>query len=290
MRLHRLRVSLAALCAVGLAFLLAISPPATAEETGLTFFGWSDQHVATNGDAKHLAPAIDAMNALPGTKYPERFGGVVAKPAFVLGCGDITEWPTAAAKDAYAELIAKRLKFPAYDIAGNHDEGGKVPSRTVLDWIAARHKSLSYAFDSGGVHIVAVFSKYDESLDSPAQPISKEAIKFVREELKKVKPGAPVVLAMHLCLDAITNRDELVEAIGKGNVILVLGGHYHKATVQKHRGLNFVQLPSPAANGPGQFTVVRIARERLLAIPYDYRRHQWADEPGKVLDAAIAPR
>jgi hypothetical protein len=40
----------------------------------------------------------------------------------------------------------------------------------------------------------------------------------------------------------------------------------------------------------GQFTVVRIARERLLAIPYDYRRHQWADEPGKVLDAAIAPR
>ncbi len=290
MRLHRLRVSLAALCAVGVVFLLAFSLPATAEETGLTFFGWSDQHVATSGDAKHLLPAIDAMNALPGTRYPEWFGGVVDKPAFVLGGGDITEWPTAAAKDAYAELIAKRLKFPAYDIAGNHDEGGRVPSRTVLDWIAARHKSLSYAFDSGGVHFVAVFSKYDESLDSPAQAISKEAIKFVREELKDIKPGTPVVLAMHLCLDAITNRDELVEAIGKGNVILVLGGHYHKTTVQKYRGLNFVQLPSPAANGPGQFTVVRIARGRLLVLSYDYRKRQWADEPGKVLDAAIAPR
>jgi len=286
----RLRKPLAALGAVGLAFFLAFTLPAAAEETGLTVFGWSDQHVATSGDAKHLLPAIDAMNALPGTKYPERFGGVVDKPAFVFGCGDITEWPTAAAKNAYAELVAKRLKFPAYDIAGNHDEGGNVPSRTVLDWIAARHKSLSYAFDSGGVHFVAAFSKYDESLNSPAQAISQEALKFIREELKKVKPGTPVVLAMHLCLDAITNRDELVEAIGKGHVILVLGGHYHKATVQKYRGLNFVQLPSPAANGPGQFTVVRIARGRLLVLPYDYRKHQWTDEPGKVLDAAIAPR
>jgi predicted MPP superfamily phosphohydrolase len=237
-----------------------------------------------------LLPAINAMNSLPGTKYPERFGGVVAKPAFVFGCGDITEWPTAAAKNAYEELTTKRLKFPTYDIAGNHDEGGKVPSRTVLDWLVTRHKSLSYVFDSGGVRFVAVFSKYDEGLNSPAQPISKEALQFVREELEKAKTGMPVVLAMHLCLDAITNRDALVEAIGKANVILVLGGHYHKATVQKYRGLSFVQLPSPAANGPGQCTVIRITRDRVLAIPYDYRRHAWADEPGKVLDAVIRLR
>jgi hypothetical protein len=287
---RRLRNGPAILCAVGAVLWLTACAPLAAGEPDLTFFGWSDQHIATNGDAKHLLPAIDAMNALSGTKYPERFGGAVARPAFVFGCGDITEWPTAAAKNAYAELIAKRLKFPAYDIAGNHDEGGKVPSRTVLDWIVSRHKSLSYAFDSGGVRFVAVFSKYDEGLNSPAQPLSKEALQFIRDELKKLKPGTPVVLAMHLCLDALTNRDELAGAIGKSNVVLVLGGHYHKATVQKYRGLNFVQLPSPAANGPGQFTVIRIMRGRVLAIPYDYRRRRWADEPGKVLDAAVVPR
>jgi hypothetical protein len=285
-----MRFAFAAVCAAGLMFLLACSSPAAAEDAGLTFFGWSDQHVATSGDAKHLLPAIDAMNALPGTKYPERFGGVVAKPALVFGCGDITEWPTVAAKNAYEGLITKRLKFPAYDIAGNHDEGGEEPSRTVLDWIAARHKSLSYTFDSGGVHFVAVFSKYDESLNSPAQPITKEALKFIREELAKVSRGPPVVLAMHLCLDAITNRDELVAAIGKGNVILVLGGHYHKSTVQKYRGLNFVQLPSPAANGPGQFTVIRITADRLVAVPYDYRGRQWVEQPGAILDAAVRLR
>ncbi len=50
---------------------LALGGVLRADE-GLTFFGWSDQHVQTSGDAKHLVPAIDAMNALPGTKYPQR--------------------------------------------------------------------------------------------------------------------------------------------------------------------------------------------------------------------------
>ncbi len=267
--------------------LLVCTAPAIAEEAGLTFFGWSDQHVQTNGEAKHLLPAVDAMNALPGTKYPERFGGTVAKPAFVFGCGDITEWPTVAAKNAYEEIVTKRLKFPAYDLVGNHDEGGNSPSRTILDWIAARHGSPSYTFDAGGVRFIAVFSKYDEGLNNPAQPLSEEALHYIRDESARVPAGMPAIVAVHLCLDAITNRDELIAALGKANVILVLGGHYHQATVQKHRGVHFVQLPSPGPKSPGQFTVIRITPRRLLAIPYDYRKREWTDQPGKVLDAAI---
>jgi hypothetical protein len=37
----------------------------SAETNALTFFGWSDQHVQTDGDGRHLIPAIDAMNKLP---------------------------------------------------------------------------------------------------------------------------------------------------------------------------------------------------------------------------------
>ena len=50
-----------------LAHALAADPPPDAG--ALTFFGWSDQHVQTDGDAEHLEAAIDAMNALPGTHY-----------------------------------------------------------------------------------------------------------------------------------------------------------------------------------------------------------------------------
>jgi len=253
----------------------------------LTFFGWSDQHVQTDGNGEHLVPAIDAMNALPGRAYPESIGGAVAKPAFVFGLGDITEWPTNAAKDTYEQLITKRLKFPSYDIAGNHDIGGLSPSDTVTNWLIERHKALRYTFEKGGILFVALFSEYDESLNSPAQPISKAALDFLRKTLVKTPKGKPVIVATHLCFDAITNRDEFVDAFGEANVILVLGGHYHKAVVSGHRGIPFLQPPSPAPNSAGEFTVIRITSDRLVAIPFNYRDNAWTNDKRKILDTTI---
>ena len=256
-------------------------------QAALTFFGWSDQHVQVDGNGEHLIPAIEAMNTLPGRAYPEAIGGNVDKPAFVFGLGDITEWPSRAAVDTYEQLITKRLKSPTYDIAGNHDIGGLSPVDTVLSWITKRHGALRYTFDKGGVRFVGLFSEYDEKLNNPAQPISKQALQYLREALAKVPEGKPVVVATFLCFDAITNRRELVDAFGKANVILVLGGHYHKATVHSFRGVNFVQLPSPEPKSAGEFTVIRITSNRLVAIPFNYRENRWASEKQKILDVSI---
>jgi hypothetical protein len=257
------------------------------QESVLTFFGWSDQHVQVDGNGEHLIPAIDAMNSLAGKAYPETIGGVVEKPAFVFGLGDVSEWPSRAAKDTYEQLITKRLKIPSFDIAGNHDIGGLSPSDTVLDWMIQRHGALRYTFEKTGVVFVALFSEYDESLNNPAQPISKPALDYLRKTLAKVPEGKPVVVATHLCFDAITNRDEFVDAFGKANVILVLGGHYHKATVCQYRGFNFVQCPSPEPKSSGELTVIRISENRLVAIPFNYRENRWATEKPKILDVSI---
>ncbi len=253
----------------------------------LTFFGWSDQHITADGDGKHLIPAIDAMNTLPGKPYPEGIGGTVEKPAFVFGLGDITEWPSRAAIDTYEQLITQRLKFPTYDVAGNHDIGGLSPSDTVLNWIKQRHGALRYTFEKGGVTFIAVFSEYDEKLNNPAQPISKAALDYLRQALAKVPKGKPVVVATHLCFDAITNRDEFVDAFGDANVILILGGHYHKAAVNQYRGFNFVQLPSPEPRSAREVTVLRITSDRLIALPFNYRDNQWVTDKRKILDTAI---
>jgi hypothetical protein len=257
------------------------------QESVLTFFGWSDQHVQVDGNGEHLIPAIDAMNSLAGKAYPEAIGGVVEKPAIVFGLGDISEWPSRAARDTYEQLISKRLKIPSFDIAGNHDIGGLSPSDTVLDWMTQRHGALRYTFEKSGVVFIALFSEYDESLNNPAQPISKPALDYLRKALAKVPEGKPVVVATHLCFDAITNRDEFVDAFGKANVILVLGGHYHKATVHQYRGFNFVQCPSPEPKSAGEFTVFRISENRLVAIPFNYRENHWATEKPKILDVPI---
>ena len=257
------------------------------QPAALTFFGWSDQHIKTDGDGRHLIPAIEAMNALPGKPYPQALGGTVEKPAFVFNMGDISEWPTRAALDTYEQLVTKRLQFPSYDIAGNHDLGGLSPSETVLNWLRQRHGALRYTFEEGGICFIALFSEYDERLNDPAQPITKEALDYLRQVLAKVPQGKPVVVATHLCFEAITNRDQFVDAFGDANVILVLGGHYHKATVNQYRGIHFVQLPSPDPKSSGEFTVVRITADRLVAIPFNYRDGKWVTDKRKVLDAAL---
>ena len=104
---------------------MSITGLAQEEKPALTFFGWSDQHTNTSGDTSRLHPFVDAMNTMAGTSWPKVIGGKVAKPSLVIGAGDITEWPTNAAMKGYDALLNERLKFPAYDVLGNHDDGGR---------------------------------------------------------------------------------------------------------------------------------------------------------------------
>jgi hypothetical protein len=287
--------------------LLSAQKDRTAEqlkEQSLTFFGWSDTHIPVDGDGSKLWPAVDAMNSLPGKVFPKNIGGVVDAPMFVFNCGDITHWPTHQAKKTYEDLLAKRLRYPSYEILGNHDEAGadgvKDAPPIMKEWFKRRYGDLCYTFDQGGVHFVCPFSAYDESLGSPAQDITAEALDFIRknlhrhyfsalvpEKLVPIPKGTPTVVATHLCLDAMTNRDAFVDALSGANVIMVLGGHYHKAQVRSYKGVNFVQLPS-VNSASTEVTVIRISSDRLVAIPYDYSKNQWTDNPGKILDVKIS--
>lgn len=252
---------------------------------GLTFLAWSDQHVKTDGDGKHLEAPIDAMNKLAGTAYPEAIGGKVAKPAFVFGAGDITEWPTHASMKTYDALITKRLKIPAYDIAGNHDSGGKVVSATIHKWLIARHGALTYTFYTGGIRFLALHAKFDPN-GKPAQPLTTESLDRLRTELAKTPKGMPVVVATHLSFVSATNVGDLVKAFGDANVILWMGGHFHKAAVGKHKRFNFIQLPSPKSDFP-EVTVVRVTPDRLVAIPWDYAKKAWTTDQRRILDVKI---
>ena len=268
-----------------LCFLLSITSFAQENRPALTFFGWSDQHTNTSGDTSRLHPFVDAMNTMAGTAWPKTVGGKVAKPSFVIGAGDITEWPTHAAMKGYDSLLNNRLQFPAYDVLGNHDDGGRAFSPTMINWLKKKHGSLSYTFEKGGVVFIGLWSKFDPK-GKPAQPLTQEALTYLKEQLAKLSKEKPVVIFTHLCHDAMTNRDELVNTIGKSNVIMILGGHYHYSSVNKYRGINFVQLPSPKSKVT-EFTVIRIAKDRLIAIPYDFTKKAWVSESKKVLDTKI---
>jgi hypothetical protein len=237
--------------------------------------------VPVDGNGAHLRRAIYAMNGLPGRAYPEAVGAV-AKPASSSAAADISEWPSRAARDTYDNSSRSgqfqprcRGAITTSDCPERYSAGSSV-----------RHAPC-HTFEKGGVLFIALFSEYDESLNNPAQPVSQAALDYLRQTLAKVPHGKPVVVATHLCFDAITNRDEFVDAFGDANVILVLGGHYHKAVVSKYRGFHFVQLPSPEPKGAHEFTVLRITADRLTAVPFNYRENKWAADERKILDTPI---
>ena len=228
------------------------------------------------------------MNALPGVYYPDAIGGTVEKPAFVFGCGDISEWPSGAARDTYDKVIRYGLRYPSFDIAGNHDLGGLSPSKTITDWLTARHGALRYTFDIEGVHFVALFSEYDESLNNPAQPISAAALEFLKQDLAAVGPERPVIVATHLCYDAITNRDAFVDAMKGANILCVLAGIITRLRSTRIGGFiscSFLRrLPQFAES---EFTVIRVTEDRITGIPFDYVQRQWVTDARKILDAPI---
>jgi predicted phosphodiesterase len=233
-----------------------------AERVGLTFLGWSDQHVLPNGDYSHCLSSVEAMNALPGTAYPEAIGGEVDQPAFVLSAGDLTEWPSHAAVEGYKKLVAL-LPWPSEEIAGNHDDGGESPSDTMLDFLREKHGGLNYAFDRGGA-------------TTPEGPVPEEAMTFLKDDLAKLTEDQPTIVVMHHCSDSLTNKAEVLAALKGRNVLAVLGGHYHKAVHEELGGIAFYQLPSPKSDDPG-VTVVRVTPERLTICTRSVKSSAWMD-------------
>lgn len=252
----------------------------------VVFFGWSDQHVPPDGAAPWVERAVEAMNELPGEPCPEALGSVVPQPAFVLGLGDFTEWPSHAAVQAYNRLVSRALRFPAYDVGGNHDSGGRQPAATAHDWLRRRHGDLRYTFESGGVRFVMLGLAY-QPLPDEAWAVGEEALAWLRGEIQRIGPDVPVVVGTHLCLAAMSDRDAFVDALAGANVLCVVGGHHHRARVQTYRDIPFVQVASPRPDSPSPVTVFRITAERLLAIPYDYEADAWLTDATQSLDVRI---
>lgn len=248
------------------------APPA-----GLTFFGWSDQHVLPDGDYTHCSSSVEAMKALPGTPFPDSIGGTVEEPSFVVSAGDLTEWPSHAATEGYRKL-AELLPWPSYEIAGNHDDGGDVPSDTLLDFLREKHGGLDYEFGAGGVHFVCLFTTLERGATFPEGPVFEPTLAWLREHLDKVPAGQPVIVVMHHCADSLTNKDAVLEALSGHNVLAVLGGHYHKAALQVLGGIPFYELPSPKSDRPA-VTVVRVTSDRLTLCTWDRTDSKWLDKP-----------
>jgi predicted phosphodiesterase len=281
------------LAAAGTAAVLFLLPPRAGE--GITFFIASDTHY---GLSQTVAAAdektIDAMNELPGTAYPKDIGGSVAIARGVAVLGDLTDDAgTPDAPISWHRFTADfgvngegRLKFPAYELPGNHDGGD---DQNVRQGIRERNKlrpglklasanGISYSWDWDKVHFVSlglfagsegdeVVNPWGRRFDGPWR-LPGHSLEFLKEDLARNvgASGRPVVLFQHYGWDiwgfgwwSERERQALAAAIKGYNVIAIFWGHSHVVQRSDVDGIpSFCAGAAQADPLPGSFVVVRI--------------------------------
>jgi len=267
---------------------------------GITFFITSDTHY---GLSQTVAAAdektIDAMNTLPGKAYPREIGGTVAAPRGVAVLGDLTNdggSPDAAVSwRRFAEDFGingeGRLKYPVYELPGNHDGGDE---QNVRRGIRERNKlrpgldgaspnGISYSWDWAEVHCVSlglfagtdgdeVVNPWGRRFDGPWR-LPGHSLKFLKEDLARNvgSSGRPVILFQHYGWDvwgegwwSDRERQELAAAIKGYNVIAIFWGHSHVVLRLDLDGIpGFCAGAAQADPLPGSFLVVRIRPKQL---------------------------
>ena len=219
------------------AMLLCLSAATSVNALDVTFFHISDQHYNTpenaeegvlTGAEKKFARTIEAMNKLPGTKYPAKIGGRVDEPRGVIITGDLTN---GGKKDQFKRWARQwgfksndgLLEYPVYEGAGNHDGGPAAKGGYVRRRIIERNKEregivnvsengLHYSWDWDAVHFVQLneytgpentgrypgnraYKRKEQRFGIPAE----KSLQFLRKDLKSQVGDSkrPVILLQH---------------------------------------------------------------------------------------------
>ena len=260
--------------------------PMADSDIDVTFFVWGDTHF---GYQQGFGPddlrwrIIRQMNQLEGWPYPEFLGGNVARPDFVVHCGDIVDGGGSGDLEfRYFQYYMQRLKVRRYEVLGNHDRASE-----IRDYFLDRYGARSYAFACRGVHCVSLNMTYEKCATGYVEP---EDLDFLDRDFHQVGARTPVVLFLHSRLDRVGNGTDVLRLLRSRRTILVMSAHIHKPAVFDLEGIPCVDVghcrnhPIDAEYGRN-FYVVQIRRDALQAVPWRWdlpgweRGDRWADGP-----------
>jgi predicted phosphodiesterase len=294
LRVSRRRfVATAASAAAALALSNRSQAIAAAAKTDLHFFVIGDTHYRADAlsttqlderSAACTAGLIKTLNRLPGTEIPaEAGGGIVGMPHGVIHAGDLIDsgdkngasYPAMQSTElsAYVRDFGLNgkdglLKYPVYEVHGNHDgPGGK---GIVLDAIVARNKlrpdivnvstnGLHVSWDWQRVHFVnlGIVVGQVKSVARRRRYAPLDSLDFLVDDLKsKVgDSGRPVIVTHHVDVarytgpcdpDAPYKNEEwdrcdvkaFYDALQPYHVAAIFYGHTHARRVFQWDGLS----------------------------------------------------
>ena len=239
---------------------------------------------------------IDTLNKLPGTAIPtEAGGGTVATPRGVIHGGDLidsgdknggphpqmieTEW-AAFVEECGLTGTDGRLKFPIYEVHGNHDSpsGNGRPVKGIIERNKTRpglknvsDNGLHYSWDWGPLHFLnlGIVVGSDPALKRPGRYNPLDSYGFLKSDLEKNvgSSGRPVIITHHVDVARYSKPCDEQAAPAGGewdscdvrafhrllqpyNVAAILYGHTHVRNIYQWDG-----TPQRAASGIPIFNV-----------------------------------
>jgi len=268
----------------------------------IPFFVTSDTHYGLSPTvAAANEKTIDAMNALPRASFPAAIGGVVGIPLGVAVLGDLTnDAATPGQQFSWRQFTADfgvngegRLRFPVYELPGNHDggendlvrQGIRERNRTRPGLRNVSANGINYSWDWAAVHFVSlglfagsegdvIVSPWGRHFDGPWR-LPGHSLEFLKDDLARNvgRSGRPVILLQHYGWDvwglgwwSDRERQALSAAIKGYNIIAVFWGHSHVVQRLDVDGIpTFCAGSSQADPLPGSFLVIRI-RPKEMAV------------------------
>lgn len=141
----------------------------------------------------------DEMAQFHGETVPdleETVRALGGQEAFILACGDIMFDDLSLFPDY--ERAVEQVGVPAFQVVGNHDldfDGPTEESSTRT--FRRRYGPRYYSFDRGHVHYVVLDDVFWHSAGYVGY-LDSDQLAWLEEDLKRVEPGSPVIISLHI--------------------------------------------------------------------------------------------
>lgn len=243
---------------------LFVSTHSYSQTKSFRFAFISDTHIGSpNGGAEEdLRRTVADINSLKGVD-------------FVVLTGDITELGTDR-ELMVAKQILDSLNIKYYIIPGNHDTGWSESGGLSYTKTFGYDK---FHFVHNGMHFIGCPSgPYVRMSDGH---VPRDAMNWMKKELKKIKKNEPVVFLNHYPLDAgLDNWYEVIDMLKRKNTVLALCGHGHNNREVKAENIPAVMGRSNlrAKEAEGGYNLVDVTADSFyfnVRRPVSKRERRW---------------
>ena len=235
-----------------LAALLAVVS-ALAQEKPVKFAYLSDIHICEGTPRiENLRRCIADINSQPDIQ-------------FTLFGGDITEFG-ADHEIAMTKAMIDSLDHPYWIVAGNHDAKW---SESGCNTFARVYGYEQFEFEAGGIKFLGCNSGPNMRMAPALLP--HESLVWLDSIMTATPKEQPVIFVNHYPQDtSILNYFQVMNTLKKGNIQLLIGGHWHQNRVLNYEGVPGILGRSPDRGKEVGYNIIDIAdgvfsiHERIL--------------------------